>query len=205
MAAFSQRLVPEKKFNAIGWFKLVYRFETCLKVRHFSTFFSRRFRRKCTTLTVASFFSSVHRDRSPFLFIWFICSTSSTLTTDVQNILEMPEPRLKQNHRRPEPRKHRTPFGVFHSDFFRHYATFFEFFGFHQRVSPSFVSIFYNTMDNGCQKSQRVPPFTFFGTVTLFKNLIIKIFRKIPRIPFFHILQPTVVSQSPKGPPFYNF
>ena len=37
--------------------------------------FSRRFRRKCTTLTVASFFSSVQRDRSTFLFI---CSTSST-------------------------------------------------------------------------------------------------------------------------------
>ena len=50
---------------------------------------------------VASFFSSVQRDRSTFLFI---CSTSSTLTTDLQNILETPEPRPKQKHRRPEPR-----------------------------------------------------------------------------------------------------
>ena len=36
--------------------------------------------------------------------------------------------------------------GVFHSDFFRHYF-FFDFFGFHQRVSPSFVPILCNTMD----------------------------------------------------------
>ena len=47
------------------------------------------------------FFSSVQSDRSTFLFI---CSTSSTLTTDLQNILETPEPRPKQKHRRPEPR-----------------------------------------------------------------------------------------------------
>ena len=62
---------------------------------------SRRFRRKCTTLTVASFFSSVQRDRFTFLFI---CSTSSTLTTDLQNTLETPESRPKQKHQRPEPR-----------------------------------------------------------------------------------------------------
>ena len=38
-------------------------------------FFSRRFRRNCTTLTVATFFSSVQCDRSTCLLI---CSTSST-------------------------------------------------------------------------------------------------------------------------------
>ena len=43
---------------------------------------------------------------------------------------------------------------VFHSDFFRHYAIFLKFCGFHQRASPSFVSIFCNTMD--VKKSQRV-------------------------------------------------
>ena len=51
------------------------------------------------------------------------------------------------------------------------------FFGFHQMVSPSFVPIFCNTMD--VKKSQRVPPFTIFGTVTLFENLISKIFSRI--------------------------
>ena len=42
----------------------------------------------------------------------------------------MPELRPKQKHRRPVPRKHTKdpPFGVFHSDVFRHYATFFEIF-----------------------------------------------------------------------------
>ena len=56
------------------------------------------------------------------------------------------------------------------------------------------------------KKSQRVPPFTFFGTVILFKNLILKYhFKKSPKGSpsiFLHILQPAGVSQSPKGPPF---
>ena len=61
------------------------------------------------------------------------------------------------------------------------------------------------------RKSQKVPPFTFFGTVTLFKNHILKFLGnffksfKGPPFNFFHILQPTGVSQSPKGPPFYIF
>ena len=50
--------------------------------------------------------------------------------------------------------------------------------------------MFCNTM--GVKKSQSVPPFTFFGTVTLFKNLIKKIFWEI-----FSCLQ--------KGPPFNFF
>ena len=63
--------------------------------------FSVAFSKKNPTITVASFFSSIQRDRSTFLIIG---STSSTLTTDLQNILETPEPRPKQKHRRPEPR-----------------------------------------------------------------------------------------------------
>ena len=62
------------------------------------------------------------------------------------------------------------PFGVFHSDFFRHNATFLKNFEFHQMVSPSFVSMFCNTMD--LKKNPKGSPFTFLGTVTLFKNLI---------------------------------
>ena len=64
---------------------------------------------------------------------------------------------------------------------------------------------------NGCEKIPKGPPFTFFGTVTLFKNLVLKFFRKFFKIsqvfPFnyFHTLQPTGVSQNPKGPLFYNF
>ena len=80
-------------------------------------------------------------------------------------------------------------FGNFHWIFFGTMILFFDFFGFHQRVSPSFVSIFCNTMD--FKKSQRVPFLHFFGTVTLFKNLILKIFGNFLK--------------SPKGPPFIFF
>ena len=79
---------------------------------------------------------------------------------------------------------------------------------FPQRAPPS---IFFDVLQhNGCQKiAKGPPPFTFFSTVTLFKNLIKKVFRK-----FFHVskgsplhffknfLQPAGVSQSPNGPPF---
>ena len=44
-------------------------------------------------------------------------------------------------------------------------------------------SIFYDVLQhNGCQKIAKGPPFTFFGTVTLFKNLIKNFFGK-----FFHV------------------
>ena len=49
-------------------------------------------------------------------------------------------------------------------------------------------------------------PFTFFGTVTLFKNLIFfrnfyKVFEGFT-LQFFNILQQAGVSKSPKGPSF---
>ena len=56
---------------------------------------------------------------------------------------------------------------------------------------------------NGCQKIPEGPPSTFFGTMALFKNLILEIFISIISLQLFHILQPPWVSQSPKGPPFY--
>ena len=96
------------------------------------------------------------------------------------------------------------PIGVFHSDFVRYYATFF---GFHQRVSPLFVSILCNTMD--VKKSRRVPPFTNFrhcDTVQksyfqIFFGKFLKFSQGSPLI-FFHILQLIGASQSPKDPPF---
>ena len=57
-------------------------------------------------------------------------------------------------------------------------------------------------------KNPKGPPITFFGTVTLFKNLNFEIFSTffncLQRVPlqFFDILQATGVLQSPKGPPF---
>ena len=84
----------------------------------------------------------------------------------------------------------------------------FETFWIAPKGPPSFVSIFCNTMD--VKKSQRVPPFTFFGTVTTVQKSHLKIFLgnffMSPKGPlfkfFFHLLQPAGVSQSPKGPPF---
>ena len=91
---------------------------------------------------------------------------------DVQNILETLEPPPKQKHRRPEPRKHRKSPLVFFTLIFRKYAIF-ELFWIPPKGLP-FVC-FDILQHNGCQKIPKGPPFTFFGTVTLFKNLI-KIF-----------------------------
>ena len=151
----------------------------------------------CPTITVGSFF--FRHERSTFLFI---CSTTSNFNNFKPQQLQ-PQKRVqnekKKQNRRPHRRKH-TLAPLF-------FSTFLKFFGLHQSVPPSFVSIFCNTMD--VKKMQRVPPFTFFGTVTLFKNLIKKNFGK-----FFHVskgspiqffsnfFQPAGVSQSPKGPPF---
>ena len=99
------------------------------------------------TITVGSF---IRRVRFTFLFM---CSKSSTWTTDVQNILETPEPRPKQKHRRPEPRLHRIPPLVFFTRICfgtkRLFWTFLD----STKGSPSFVSIFCNIMD--VEKSQR--------------------------------------------------
>ena len=156
----------------------------------------------CPTLTVGNFFRRV---RSTFLFI---CSTTSNLNNFKPQQLQ-PQKRVqnekKKQNRRPEPRKHTKNPHI--APLFSALWDFLKLFGLHQRVTPSFVSIFCNTMD--VEKSQKVPPFTFFGTVTLFKNLILKKFlgkffhvsKGSPSF-FFHFLQPAGVSQSPKGPPF---
>ena len=154
---------------------------------------------------MASFFSSVQRDRSTFLFI---CST-------VQH--HEPELRTSKTYF-----KHQklvlnkiidvqnlenigSPFGVFHSDFFRHYATFLSFL---ESTKGSPLRLFRYFARQRMSKNPKGPPFIFFGTVTLFKNLNFNFFfgnfQNLPRPPlyFFHILQPTGVSQSPKGPSF---
>ena len=140
----------------------------------------------CLTITEVVFF---RHERSTFLFI---CSTTSNLNNFKPQQLQ-PQKRVqnekKTQNRRPQPRKH-TKDPTLAPLFFGTLRLFLKFFGLHQRVPPSFVSIFCNTMD--VKKSQRVPPFTFFGTVTLFKNLIQKIFLGN----FF---------MSPKGPPFSFF
>ena len=147
----------------------------------------------CPTITVGSFF---RHERSTFLFI---CSTTSNFNNFKPQQLQ-PQKRVqnekKKQNRRPQPRKHTLA------------PLFLKFFGLHQRVPPSFVSIFCNTMD--VKKSQRVPPFTFFGTVTLFKNLIKKFFwdifsclQRVPPSIFFKFFATSSWSfTKPEGSPF---
>ena len=96
--------------------------------------------------------------------------------------------------------------------FTRHYATFFEIF----LIPPKgLIYVCFDILQhNGCQKIPKGPPFHILrhcDTVQKFKNLMVKFFKKLFKVSqwspfkFFHILQPTGVSQSPKGPPFYNF
>ena len=159
----------------------------------------------CPTITVGSFF---RHERSTFLFI---CSTTSNLNNFKPQHLQ-PQKRVqnekKKQNRRPEPRKH-TKDPTLAPLFFGTMRLFFEVFWIAPKGPPSFVSIFCTTVD--VKKIPKGTPFTFFGTVTLFKNLLFKIFlrnilmyAKGPSFNF-HILQPVGVSQSPKCPPSYNF
>ena len=151
------------------------------------------------TITVGSFFRRV---RSTLLFI---CSTTSNLNNFKPQQLQ-PQKRVQN-----EKKKNKTDvqnlentLRIPHSPtFFRHY----EIFLIAPKGPPSFVSIFCNTMD--VKKLQRVPPFTFFGTVTLFKNLIKKfsweIFSCPQRVPlqfFFIFCNQLEFHKARRVPPF---
>ena len=96
--------------------------------------------------------------------------------------------------------------------FFWHCATFFRFFCLHRVPTYKFFLIFCSKLM--CQKAQRVYPFKYFGTMRLFKILILRLFfenfkfqRKIEfffvskgsPLHFFDILQKTGFSKNPKG------
>ena len=55
------------------------------------------------------------------------------------------------------------------------YQNFISFFGDLTPKCPLFIC-FDILQHNGCQKGPKGPPFTFFGTVTLFKKFILKFF-----------------------------
>ena len=117
----------------------------------------------CPTLTVGSFF---RHERSTFLFI---CSTTSNFNNFKPQQLQ-PQKRVlnekKKQNRRPGPRKH-TKDPLIAPLFFgtmRLCETFWI-----ALKGPLFIC-FDILQHNGCQEIAN--PFTFFGTVTLFKNLI---------------------------------
>ena len=129
----------------------------------------------CPTITVGSFFL----DTKGPLFCSFVQQPQTSTTSNLNNSNLRSASETKRKNKRDVHNLENTPLP----------PLFLKFFGLHQRVPPSFVSIFCNTMD--VKKSQRVPPFTFFVTVTLFKNLAKKFFWE-----FFHVS---------KGSPFNFF
>ena len=155
----------------------------------------------CPTITVGSFFG---HERSTFLFI---CSTTSNLNNLKPQQLQ-PQKRVqnekKKQNRRPQPRNHTKD-----PPNFSELCDFLKLFGlkfFPQWPPHQFLDVLQH---NGCHKKVKGPPFTFFGTVTLFKNLIKTFFwdffsclQRVPPSIFLNFLQPAGVSQSPKCPPF---
>ena len=157
-------------------------------IRTIFAVFSRRFRRKCTTLTVASFFRQFNAIRP--LFCSFVQLHQLELRTSKTYS-------KRQNSKRPK-QKHQRTDDVSHFDFFGTMRLFLKFFGF----LP--FDIFQH---NGCQKIPKGPPFTIFGTVTLFKNLIKNILRSPKGLSlfFFSNFATNWSFSKPKGSPFYNF
>ena len=139
--------------------------------------------------------------RSTFLFI---CSTTSNLNNfepqkHVQN-------EKKKQNRRPEPRNHTKDPSI--APLFSALCDFFETFWIAPK-GPSFIC-FDILQHNGCQKNRKGSPLLHFRHCDTI--LILNFFGKFFQVPkgaplqfSFHILQPAGVSQSPKGPPFYNF
>ena len=139
---------------------------------------------------------------------------------DVQSIRDTSEPHPGQKKRRPESRKHTKDlrslwirFGylsVFHSDLFRHNATFFRKLSVCTKGSPLH---FCNRMM--FKKFKRSAPFTFFGTVTLFKKSHFFVFfsktfkclqcSKGSPLNFFSYFATNWSFKKHGGSPFYNF
>ena len=160
----------------------------------------------CRTLTVGSFFRRV---RSTFLFI---CSTTSNLNNFKPQQLQ-PQKRVqnekKKQNRRPEPRKHTKNPHI--APLFFSTMRLFETFCIAPKGHP-FIC-FDILQHNGCRKIAKGSLFTFFGTVTLFKNLIKKIFWEIfscpqrvpPSIFFIFCSQLEFHKAKPEGSPLFNF
>ena len=157
----------------------------------------------CPTLTVGSFFR-----RKVHFFVHLFnnvkpqqLQSSTTPTSEARP--KRKEKKTKQT--RTEPRKHRKNPHI--APHFFGTMRLFETFWIAPKGHP-FIC-FDILQHNGCSKIAKSPPFTFFGTVTLFKNLIWKIFLgnffmspKGPPSIFFSFFATSWSSQSPKGPPF---
>ena len=120
----------------------------------------------CPTITVGSFFL----DTKGPLFCSFVQQPQTSTTSNLNNSNLRSASKTKRKNQTDVHNLEITPRIP---PLFSELCDFLKLFGlniFPQRVPPSIFLMFCNTMD--VKKLQRVPPFTFFGTVTLFKNLI---------------------------------
>ena len=133
----------------------------------------------CPTLTGGNFFRRV---RSTFLFI---CSTTSNVKNFEPRQLE-PQKRIqnekKKQNRRPEPQNHTKdpPIALL---FFGTVRLFLKLFGLNQRVPPSFVSTFCNTMDVKNPQRVRLWPFSACFLVRSWSNVNLKCFHLVYKKP----------------------
>ena len=122
----------------------------------------------CPTLTVGSIFTRV---RSTF------CSFVQQLELRKFKILE-PQKRVQnENKNKKDIQNLENTLG---SPFFSTLCDFFNCFGFHQRVS---LQLFRYFATQWMSKNPIVSPFTYFGAVTLFKNLLQKFFWEFFNVP----------------------
>ena len=199
---FWQRNI-DTKWYVSWWSNFAYIRIRCLK---FIPVFSRRILVENVPDSYSdSFFRRV---RSTFLFI---CSTTSNLSNFEPQQLE-PQKRVqnekKKPNRRTEPRNH-TEDPPIAPTFFGTMRLFLKLLGLHQRVPLHFFRHFATQC---MSKIPKGPPFTFFGTVTLFKNLIKKFFLgnffQVPKKLPFNFLSYFATSWSftkPEGSPFSQF
>ena len=158
----------------------------------------------CPTLTVGNFFRRVRS-----IFCSFVQQRQTSTTSSLNNSnLKSASKRNEETKQMPEPRNH-TKDPPIAPLFFGTMRLFLKLFGLHQRVHTSFVSIFCNTMD--VKTTQRVPPFTFFGTVTLQKSHFKIFFWKFFQVPkgllfiFFSYFAASWSFTKPEGSPLLQF
>ena len=159
----------------------------------------------CPTITVGSFFL----DTKGPLFCSFVQQPQTSTTSNLNNSNLRSVSKTKRKNKTDV---HNLEITLRIPHFFSELCDFLKLFGlkfFPQRAPLQFFLMFCNTMD--VKKSQRVPPFTFSGTVTLFKNLIKKFFWEIfsclQRVPlqFFIIFCNQLEFHKARRVPLLNF
>ena len=135
-------------------------------------------------------------------FFVHLFNNNNNWTMGVQNILETSEPRPKQKEKPTSRISKLYCLGVLHLVFFRHWDFFLKIFGLHQRVP---LHLFRYFATEWMLKIPKGPPLVYIflhcdtSKISIFFKLFILKSPKGPPSFFFHILQQTGVSKSPKA------